>query len=141
MQVRNNYDLEVFNGDGGVITRIDAEDQVVCVKLDDERTVEYDFTDLDQLTLAYAISIHKSQGSEFPCVVMPIVMSHYMMLERKLIYTGLTRARKLAVLVGSRKAMSMAVRNAGKSGAGTNRAERFTSLAVRLASASRAPMG
>lgn len=118
LQTRNNYDIDVFNGDGGVITRIDAVDQIVEVRLEDERLVEYDFTDLDQLALAYAISIHKSQGSEYPCVVMPVLMSHFMMLERKLVYTGLTRARKLAVLVGSRKAIGIAVRNGGVSGAG-----------------------
>jgi exodeoxyribonuclease V alpha subunit len=118
----------VFNGDGGVITRIDAVDQIVEVRLEDERLVEYDFTDLDQLALAYAISIHKSQGSEYPCVVMPVLMSHFMMLERKLVYTGLTRARKLAVLVGSRKAIGIAVRNGGVSGAG-----RMTGLRGRIA--------
>ncbi len=127
LQMRNNYDMDVFNGDGGVITRIDTVDQVVTVQLEDDRVVEYDFTELDQLTLAYAISIHKSQGSEYPCVVMPMVMSHFMMLERKLIYTGLTRARKLAVLVGSRKAIGVAVRNGGASGAG-----RMTGLRARV---------
>lgn len=129
LQMRNNYDMDVFNGDGGMITRIDPVDQVVTVQLEDDRVVEYDFTELDQLTLAYAISIHKSQGSEYPCVVMPIVMSHYMMLERKLIYTGLTRARRLAVLVGSRKAIGVAVRNGGASGAG-----RRTGLRARIRS-------
>jgi exodeoxyribonuclease V alpha subunit len=130
LQMRNNYDMDVYNGDGGVITRIDVVDQVVTVQLEDDRIVEYDFTDLDQLTLAYAISIHKSQGSEYPCVVMPMVMSHFMMLERKLIYTGLTRARRLAVLVGSRKAIGVAVRNGGASGAG-----RMTGLRARMRSA------
>ncbi|MCX6016995.1 MAG: ATP-dependent RecD-like DNA helicase [Chloroflexi bacterium] len=127
LQMRNNYDMDVFNGDGGMIMRIDSVDQVVAVQLEDDRIIEYDFTDLDQLTLAYAISIHKSQGSEYPCVVMPMVMSHFMMLERKLIYTGLTRARKLAVLVGSRKAIGIAVRNGGASGAG-----RMTGLRARM---------
>jgi exodeoxyribonuclease V alpha subunit len=129
LQMRNNYDLDVFNGDGGMVTKIDAEDQVVVVKLEDGRSVGYDFTELDQLSLAYATSIHKSQGSEYPVVVIPIVMSHYMMLERKLVYTAITRAKQLAVLVGSRKALGMAVKNAG-----ANKSGRYTGLAVRLKS-------
>jgi len=127
LQMRNNYDLEVFNGDGGVVIDIDGEAQTLTVKLEDNRNIEYDFTELDQLSLAYAMSIHKSQGSEYPVVVMPVVMSHFMMLERKLIYTGITRARKLVVLVGSRRALGMAVKNAG-----ANKAGRFTGLAWRL---------
>lgn len=127
LQMRNNYDLEVFNGDGGIVTDIDGEAQTLTVKLEDNRNIEYDFTELDQLSLAYAMSIHKSQGSEYPVVVMPVVMSHFMMLERKLIYTGITRARKLVVLVGSRRALGMAVKNAG-----ANKAGRFTGLAWRL---------
>jgi exodeoxyribonuclease V alpha subunit len=127
LQLRNNYDLDVYNGDAGVITRIDPVDQVVTVRLEDERVVEYDFTELDQLTLAYAISIHKAQGSEYPCVVMPVLMGHFMMLERKLIYTGLTRARKLAIMVGSRKAIAIAVRNGG-----AGRTGRYTGLSARL---------
>ena len=127
LQIRNNYELDVFNGDGGVILKIDTVDQIMTVKLEDDRMIDYDFTDLDQLTLACAMSIHKSQGSEYRCVVMPVVMSHYMMLERKLIYTGLTRARQLAVIVGSRKALEMAVRNGGASGVG-----RMTGLRARL---------
>ena len=125
MQLRNNYDLDVFNGDSGTITQIDTVDQIVRVRLEDACMIEYDFSELDQLTLAYAMSIHKSQGSEYPCVVMPILMSHFMMLERKLVYTGLTRARKLAVLVGDKKAIGIAVRNATHTG-------RFTGLRGRL---------
>ncbi len=131
LQLRNNYDLDVFNGDGGVIARIDLIQQTVTVRLEDERVVDYDFTDLDQLTLAHAMSIHKSQGSEYPCVVMPVLMGHFMMLERKLIYTGLTRARKLAILVGSKKAIGIAVRNGG-----AGRAGRYTGLCARLQSGS-----
>jgi exodeoxyribonuclease V alpha subunit len=125
--MRNNYDLDVFNGDAGVITAIYPEEQVVQVRLEDGRAVDYEFTELDQLTLAYAISIHKSQGSEYPAVVIPLVMGHYMMLERKLLYTAVTRAKKLTVLVGSRRAIGMAVRNAGM-----NKAGRYTGLAIRL---------
>jgi exodeoxyribonuclease V alpha subunit len=129
LQTRNNYDLDVFNGDAGVITAIYLEEQIVQVRLEDGRVIDYEFTELDQLTLAYAISIHKSQGSEYAAVVIPLVMGHYMMLERKLLYTAVTRAKKLTVLVGSRRAIGMAVRNAGM-----NKAGRFTGLAIRLRS-------
>jgi len=128
LQMRNNYDKDVFNGDAGVIKTLDLEEQALTVQMDDGRLIEYDFSDLDQLALAYAISIHKSQGSEYVAVVIPLVMNHYMMLERKLLYTAVTRAKKLVVLVGSRKAVELAVRNAG----GSNRAHRYTGLAVRL---------
>jgi exodeoxyribonuclease V alpha subunit len=111
LQLRNNYDKQVFNGDAGVITTISLEDQTVSVKLEDEREVDYDFGELDEITLAYAISIHKSQGSEYDVAVIPVAMGHYMLLERKLIYTAITRAKKLVVLVGSKKALAMAVRN------------------------------
>lgn len=111
LQLRNNYDKQVYNGDGGTITAMHLENQSVSVKLEDEREVEYDFGELDELTLAYAISIHKSQGSEYPVCVIPIAMGHFMLLERKLIYTAITRAKKLVVLVGSKKALAMAVRN------------------------------
>jgi len=114
MQIRNNYEKDVYNGDVGRIRKIDRTEQEVIVTFPDsdrERDVPYDFTDLDQLTLAYAVSIHKYQGSECPCVVMPLVMGHYMMLYRNLIYTGITRGKKLVVLAGSKKAIAMAVRN------------------------------
>ena len=124
MQIRNNYDREVFNGDMGRIAGIDLEDQLVTVRMD-ERTVTYDFLDLDELVHAYAISIHKAQGSEFPAVVMPMLTSHYMMLQRNLLYTAVTRAQKLVVLVGSPRAIGIAVR--------TDRAgERYSGLAERL---------
>jgi exodeoxyribonuclease V alpha subunit len=110
MQVRNNYDREVFNGDIGRVTDIDAEDQVVVVEFDGRR-VEYDFNDLDELQLAYSCSIHKSQGSEYPAVVIPIHAQHYMMLQRNLLYTAITRGRRLVALVGSRKALWRAVTN------------------------------
>ena len=110
MQIKNNYDKDVYNGDVGRIRRIDRTEQEVIVTFDG-RDVHYDFTDLDQLTLAYAVSIHKYQGSECPCVVIPLHMSHYMMLYKNLIYTGITRGKKLVVLVGSKKAVAMAVKN------------------------------
>ncbi len=110
MQIKNNYDKDVYNGDVGRIRKIDKEEQELIVNFDG-RDVIYDYADLDQLTLAYAVSIHKYQGSECPCIVMPIVMGHYMMLYRNLLYTGITRGKKLVVLAGSKKAIAMAVKN------------------------------
>ena len=110
MQIRNNYDKEVFNGDIGVIDHVDLEERNLTVCFDD-RMVEYDITELDELVLAYATTIHKSQGSEYPIVVIPMLMNHYIMLQRNLIYTGITRAKKILVIVGTRKALSYAVRN------------------------------
>jgi len=110
MQTSNNYEKEVFNGDVGRITSIDPEERTLQVSFDD-RVVGYDRTDLDELVLAYAISIHKSQGSEYPAVIVPMLTQHYIMLQRNLLYTALTRARKLVVLVGSRRAVAMAIRN------------------------------
>ncbi len=110
MQVRNNYAKEVSNGDIGRIRRIDRTEQEVSVSFDGHE-VRYDFADLDQLTLAYSVSIHKFQGSECPCVLIPLVMGHYAMLYRNLLYTGITRGKRLVVLAGSRKALWMAVRN------------------------------
>jgi exodeoxyribonuclease V alpha subunit len=136
LQLRNNYDKEVFNGDSGVIKAINQEDQTITVNLEDGRTIEYDFAELDELTLAYAVSIHKSQGSDYPVCVIPMVMSHYLLLERKLLYTAVTRAKKLVVLVGSKKAIALAVRN-GPSHAPDGRSlqarrDRFTGLMSRL---------
>ncbi len=108
MQTRNNYDKEVFNGDSGTITHIDTHHKQVQVQFDDTR-VTYNYDEIDELQLAYAISIHKSQGSEFPCVIIPITTSQYMMLERNLIYTAITRSRKLLVLVGQKKALRIAL--------------------------------
>jgi len=110
MQMRNNYQREVFNGDVGIITTIDQVNQIVKVNIDG-REVIYDFCDLDELVLAYAVSVHKSQGSEFPCVVMPIHTSHFMLLHRNLFYTGVTRGKQLVVLVGTMKAIAIAVKN------------------------------
>ena len=110
MQVRNNYQREVFNGDIGRVTDMDAVDQIVAVDFDG-RPVEYEFSDLDELQHAYAISVHKSQGAEYPAVVMPVHTQHYVMLVRNLLYTGITRGRKLVATIGSRRAMWRAVNN------------------------------
>lgn len=109
IQTQNNYDKEVFNGDIGHITAIQSEPTKVSVRFDAQRVVDYEPGELDELQLAYALSIHKSQGSEFPCVIIPVSMQHYVLLERSLIYTAITRAKKLVVLVGDPKALSLAV--------------------------------
>jgi exodeoxyribonuclease V alpha subunit len=109
MQKVNDYDRDVFNGDSGTITDINLEELEVTVTFS-EKTVTYDSADLNEISLAWAISIHKSQGSEYPVVIMPICMQHYIMLNRNLIYTGLTRAKQLAVIVGDKKSLSLAVR-------------------------------
>jgi exodeoxyribonuclease V alpha subunit len=109
IQKVNDYDREVFNGDLGSISAVDVEEQNVTVQFA-ERFVNYDYADLNEITLAWAVTIHKSQGSEYPVVILPIYMQHYLMLSRNLIYTGLTRAKKLAILVGPQKAISLAVR-------------------------------
>ncbi|MBX3001454.1 MAG: AAA family ATPase [Caldilineaceae bacterium] len=124
MQLRNNYDKDVYNGDMGTITALDLVDQEVTVTFDG-RAVCYNFLELDELTHAWAVSVHKSQGSEYPAVVAPILTSHYMMLQRNLLYTAITRAKRLVVLVGQPKAIAMAVRN-------NQVAERYTGLAERL---------
>ena len=109
---RNNYDLGVFNGDIGTIEQIDNEELTCVVRFfPDGREVFYQRDDIVELDLAYAITIHKSQGSEFEAVIIPVLSQHFKMLFRNLIYTGLTRGRRLAVLVGTRKALAMAVRN------------------------------
>jgi exodeoxyribonuclease V alpha subunit len=110
MQVRNNYDKEVFNGDIGRIARIDTQEQEAVVRVDG-RPVTYDFSELDELTLAYAATVHKSQGSEYPAVILPMHTTHYPMLQRNLLYTAVTRAKRLLVVVGMKKALAMAVRN------------------------------
>ncbi|WP_150468003.1 ATP-dependent RecD-like DNA helicase [Francisella sp. SYW-9] len=110
IQLVNNYDKEVFNGDLGIVKSIDHENTTVIIDFED-KDIEYDITELDEIDLAYATSIHKSQGSEYPVVVIPIAMQHYMLLQRNLIYTGVTRGKKLVILIGEAKAISMAVRN------------------------------
>jgi exodeoxyribonuclease V alpha subunit len=111
MQVENDYDKEVYNGDLGVVSRIAAEEGEIVVDFDG-REVRYGLGELDELVLAYATTIHKSQGSEYPAVVIPLAMQHYMMLQRNLVYTGVTRGKRLVVLVGQRKALAIAVRGA-----------------------------
>jgi exodeoxyribonuclease V alpha subunit len=110
MQTRNNYEKEVFNGDIGRIHSIDKEEKVITLAMDN-RLVEYDWEDTDQLTLAYACSVHRSQGSEYPVVVIPVLTQHYIMLQRNLLYTAITRAKQLVVLVGTERAIAIAVRN------------------------------
>jgi len=125
MQTQNNYDKDVYNGDIGFIQGMDMIEQTLSVDFDG-RSVTFEWSEADQLTLAYVVSVHKAQGSEFPVVVMPVVTQHYTMLQRNLLYTAITRARNLCVLAGSRKAISMAVRN-------NKVANRFTALEWRLA--------
>jgi len=111
MQVRNDYDKEVWNGDIGIVVRADAAAETLAVRFED-REIAYDLEEIDELTLAYAATVHKSQGSEYPAVVIPIHTQHYVMLQRNLLYTAVTRGKRLVVLVGSRKALGLAVRNA-----------------------------
>ncbi|HYG36309.1 MAG TPA: ATP-binding domain-containing protein, partial [Clostridia bacterium] len=127
IQTENDYDKEVFNGDIGLVAKIDPVERELTVKYD-QREVVYDFGELDEISLAYAITIHKSQGSEFPAVVIPLATQHFMLLQRNLIYTGVTRGKKLVVLIGQSKALGIAVHN--------NRTEdRFSGLLARLRSA------
>lgn len=133
MQIKNNYEKEVFNGDIGRIAHVDLEEQEILVQFEDKR-VSYDYSDLDELVLAYAISVHKSQGSEYPVVVLPLLKQHFVMLQRNLLYTAITRAKKLLVIVGDKKALAMAVRNARAQ-------ERYTSLQRRLRRQMRSELG
>src|ERR1022692_5104544 len=124
IQTENDYDKDVFNGDIGQIVKIDPVAREVTIRFD-SREVIYDFSELDEISLAYAITIHKSQGSEFPAIVTPLAMQQYMLLQRNLVYTGITRGKKLVVLIGQRKALAMAVKN--------NRTEnRFSGLLARM---------
>ena len=123
MQIKNNYDKGVFNGDMGVIVGLEMEEQ--RLEVDFDVRVTYDFANLDELTLAYAISTHRAQGSEFPAVVLPLTTQHFIMLQRNLLYTALTRAQRMIVVVGTRKALQLAVDN-------NEVAKRFTTLAQRL---------
>ncbi len=124
LQLRNNYDKDVFNGDVGRIEQIDLEEGEIRVNFEG-RSVTYEFSDLDELTLAYAMSVHKSQGSEYPVVVLPLLTQHYMLLQRNLLYTAITRAKKMVIVVGTRKAIAIAVKN-------DKIAARWTALAERL---------
>jgi exodeoxyribonuclease V alpha subunit len=127
MQIRNNYDKDVFNGDIGRVTAIDGDSREVAVSVDG-REVVYDFSDLDEIVPAYAVSVHKSQGSEYPVVIIPIVTQHYILLQRNLIYTAVTRGKKLVIIVGSRKAMAIGINN-------TKTRQRYTRLRHRLSPA------
>jgi exodeoxyribonuclease V alpha subunit len=127
MQIRNNYDKDVFNGDLGRISSIDMESQEVQVEIDG-RPVPYDLSELDELVHAYAVSVHKSQGSEYPAVIVPLLTQHYVMLQRNLLYTAITRGKKLVIVVGSKKALAMAIRN-------DKMLKRFTLLKERLSGA------
>jgi exodeoxyribonuclease V alpha subunit len=124
MQVRNDYEKQVFNGDIGLIRSISMEEKTLTVDFDGQM-VEYGWSEADQLTLAYAISVHKAQGSEFPAVVVPLLTHHYMMLQRNLLYTAITRARRVCVLVTNTKALAIAVNH-------NQVAKRHTALAWRL---------
>ena len=124
MQVKNNYDKEVFNGDIGRITAVDLQERTLQVMFDG-RVIEYDVSELDELVHAYATTIHKAQGSEYPIVVMPILMTHFVMLQRNLLYTGITRAKKVLVLIGSKKALAYAVHNVTVSQRNTKLKERL----------------
>lgn len=121
----NDYNREVFNGDLGVISTIDTEENEVSVQFEG-RVVTYDYADLNELSLAFAVTIHKAQGSEYPVVILPMFMQHYILLNRNLLYTGLTRAKQLVIIVGQPKAIGLAVRQVKDS-------ERYTLLATRLA--------
>ena len=129
MQIRNNYDKEVFNGDIGTIASVNREERCLTVGFEG-REILYEAADLDELVHAYATTIHKAQGSEYPIVVLPVLMNHYVMLQRNLLYTGITRAKKILVMVGAKKALSYAVRN-------VTVAQRNTKLKERLAEGGR----
>jgi len=127
IQNRNNYDLGVFNGDIGIIESAQPEDGSLCVDFD-RRIIQYQKTDLLDLALAYAVSIHKSQGSEYPVVIIPLLKAHFMMLQRNLIYTAVTRGRKKAIIIGDPAAFAMAVRNSESKTRRTLLKERLTAI-------------
>jgi exodeoxyribonuclease V alpha subunit len=126
IQTRNNYDKDVFNGDIGFVEGIDEVEREIRITFDG-RSVVYDFNELDEVSLAYAITIHKSQGSEFPVVVMPLAMQQFLLLQRNLIYTGVTRGKSMVVLIGQKKALETAVRN-------RKSVQRYSALVQRLRS-------
>jgi exodeoxyribonuclease V alpha subunit len=128
-QVRNNYDKGIFNGTVGVVTALSVEEQQPQVATDDDQQVTYGFDELDELLHAYAVTVHRSQGSEYPCVVVPLTTSAWLLLQRNLLYTAVTRATRLVVLVGSRRALAKAVRN-------QSAGRRWTALAQRLGGSS-----
>ena len=116
IQIRNNYDkgaAGVFNGTVGTVTALSIADRQLTVRTDEDEDIDYDFDELDELQHAYAITVHRSQGSEYPAVVIPLTISSYTLLQRNLLYTAVTRAKRLVVLTGSRKALAIAVRTAG----------------------------
>ena len=127
MQIRNDYDKETFNGDIGIISHVDVVEKELTVNFEG-REVLYDISELDELVLAYATTIHKAQGSEYPIVVMPFMMSHFIMLQRNLLYTGVTRAKKICVIVGEKKAIGYAINNQKISERNTKLAERMREL-------------
>jgi exodeoxyribonuclease V alpha subunit len=110
MQIKNNYNKDIYNGDLGCITKLQTEDQIITVQYD-QGLVDYDYNELEEIELAYAISVHKSQGSEYPAVVIILSTQHYPLLQRNLLYTALTRAKILAILVGDKRAVAIAVKN------------------------------
>lgn len=125
MQIKNNYDKEVWNGDIGIIVGVDENERTVSISFDNASELTYDITELDELVLAYATTVHKAQGSEYDIVVLPLTMQHYMMLQRNLLYTAITRAKKAMVLVGTKKAIGMAVNNDKVTQRNTRLAERL----------------
>jgi len=125
MQIKNNYDKEVWNGDIGRIVGIDEEDRIINVSFDNADPISYMASELDELVLAYAVTVHKAQGSEYDIVVLPLTTQHYMMLQRNLLYTAITRAKKAVVIVGSKKAVGIAVKS-------NNVLQRNTGLAERM---------
>jgi exodeoxyribonuclease V alpha subunit len=126
MQITNNYEKEVFNGDTGRIIHIDHEAQGIMVSFEGNEVI-YDHSDLDELVPAYAVTVHKSQGSEYPAVIIPLLTQHFILLQRNLVYTAVTRGRRLVVLLGSKRALSIGVKN-------DQTLKRYTSLALRLRS-------
>jgi exodeoxyribonuclease V alpha subunit len=125
IQTVNDYDKEVFNGDIGWIVSVDPVEQEVRIRFD-QREVRYDFGELDEVEPAYAITIHKSQGSEFPAIVIPLATQHFLLLQRNLVYTGVTRGKRLVVVIGQAKALAMAVKN-------NRTAQRYSGLLGRIA--------